>query len=161
MSMWLLSHSPRHQHLLLALPLNILLMIRQRYIEIKRLIPLIKSQPNESMISPPILDLQHEVPRRVLPLPREHEAGGEELSGVGILEPDLAPLAARHDAEAADPDLVGLPLLAAFVSAAGGSRRDLVHRDLADGQESVLERLLVVERRHGRRGIWIVIASKI
>lgn len=140
--------------LLLALPPHMLIVIRQRDVEIKRLVPLIEPQANEGVLPTPVLDLQHKIPGRVehrlhraLTLAGEHEAGGEELAGVGVLEPDLAAVAARHDAEAAGPDLVGLQPLAALVTSAGGSRRDLVHRHLAHHQERVLERLLVVDCR--------------
>nr|GME16156.1 kinetochore protein Nuf2-like isoform X1 [Ipomoea batatas] len=111
--------------------------------------------PDERVLAAAVLDLQHEVPGRVenrldgaLPLARMHEASSEELAGVGILEPDLAAFLAGHHAEPAGPDLVGLKPLAALVAAAGGARRDFENRHLTHHQERVLERLLVLFKRH-------------
>lgn len=98
------------------------------------------------MLPLPVLDLQNEIPRRVehglhraLPLAGENEAGGEELAGGGIFEADLAAVAARDDAEAAGPDLVGLEPLAALVAATCGPGRDLVDGNLAHDEKGVLE----------------------
>lgn len=125
--------------LLLVLSLNILFMIRQRHIEIKRLIPLIKPQPDERMLPSPILDLKHEIPGRIehsldriLPLAGMNKARREKITGVRIFQPDLTSVLTRHHPQPTGPDLVGLQPFAAFVAAGGGARRDFVHGDLAD-----------------------------
>lgn len=141
----------------LLLPPDVLLVVRQRDVEVERLGPLREPEPDEGVLPRPVLDPEHEVAGRVerrldglVPLPWHHAARGEELPRVGVLEPDLAPLAARHHAEAARPDLVGLQPLAALVAAAGGPGRDLVDGDLAGHKEGVLEGVLLLERgRHG------------
>lgn len=152
----------RFTSLLVVLPLHILVMIRQRHIEIKRLVPLIESQPYEGVLSPSVLDLEHEVPGRIehgldggVTLAREDEAGGEKLAGGGIFQADLAAVLAGDDAEAAGPDLVGLEPLAALVAAAGGARGDFVDGDLANHQEGVLERLLLLLERHRFFFFWM------
>lgn len=152
--------------LLVALPpLHVLIMIGQGDVEIEGLVPLGEPQPDEGVLPPAVLDPEHEVAGGVedgldgaLPLAREDEAGGEELAGARILEPDLAAVLAGDDAEAAGPDLVGLEPLAALVAAGGGARRDLVDGDFPDDEEGVLEGLLVVFdlERHcheGRRSL--------
>ena len=48
---------------LLLLPPHMLFVIRKRHVEIKRLVSLHESQTHERMLSTPILDPQHEVPR--------------------------------------------------------------------------------------------------
>jgi len=142
--------------LLLLLPLDVLLVVRQRDIEVERLVALVETEPDEGVLPPTVLDAEHEVAGGVehgldgaLPLAGQHEACGEELTRGRVLEPDLAAVAAGHHAEAAGPDLVRLQPLAALVAAAGGARRDLVHRHLAHHQQRVLEGLLLLhQRRH-------------
>lgn len=140
---------------LVPIPLDILLVIRQGDIEIKGLIPLTESQAYEGVLPAAILDPEHEVARGIedgldggVALAGIDEAGGEEIAGIGVLEADLAAGVAGDDAEAAGPDLVGLEPLAALVAAAGGAGRDLVDGDFADDEEGVLEGLLVVVVRH-------------
>lgn len=132
-------------------PLHVLIVIGQRDVEIEGLVPLGEPEADEGVLPAAVLDPEHEVAGGVedgldgaLPLPREDEAGGEELAGPGVLEADLAAVLAGDDAEAAGPDLVGLEPLAALVPAGGGARRDLVHGYLPDDEERVLQRLLVV-----------------
>ncbi|KAF2620853.1 hypothetical protein F2Q68_00038231 [Brassica cretica] len=135
----------RFPTLLLLLPPHVLLMIRQRHIEIERLVPLREPQPDERVLPTPVVDPEHKIPRRlhgVLSPPGIHEASREQIAGVRILEADLASVLARHDAEPAGPDLIGLEPFAAFVSAGCGSRRDLVDGDLAHHEECVLECLV-------------------
>lgn len=143
---------------LLVLPPHVLLVVRQSHIEIKGFVPLRKSQANEGVLAMAVLDLKHEVTRRVqhgldgaLALAGVDEAGGEQIAGVRILESDLAPVLAGDDPEPTRPDLVGLEPLAALVATRGGPGRDFVDGDFTDYQEGVLERLLLLERhRFGR-----------
>lgn len=110
------------------------------------------------MLPPPVLDPQNKIPGRVehgldggLALAGVDEAGGEEFlseGGAGVLEADLAAVVTGDDAEAAGPDLVGLKPLAALVAARCGPGRDLEDGDLADDEESVLERFFVFFDRH-------------
>ena len=58
-----MSHDPPHLRnlgagagLLIPVPLDVLLVIRQRHIEIKRLIPLTEPEPYEGVLPAPILD---------------------------------------------------------------------------------------------------------
>lgn len=51
--------------LFLVLSANILIVIRQGHVEIKRLVPLIKPEPNEGVFPIPVLNLEHEVPGRI------------------------------------------------------------------------------------------------
>lgn len=120
--------------LLLLLPLDVLLVVREGDVEVERFVALVEAKPDEGVLPPAVLDAEHEVAGGVehgldgaLPLPGQHEAGGEELPRGRVLEPDLAAVTAGHHAEAARPDLVRLQPLAALVAAAGGARRDLVH----------------------------------
>lgn len=136
---------------LLPLPIHILIMIRKRHIEIKRLVPLPEAQPDKRVLPPAILDPQHEVPGGVeggfdggVAVAGGDEAGGEEGTGGGVLESDLGSGAAGDNSEAAGPDLIGLEPVAALVAAGGGAGRDLEDGDLADDEESVLEGLIVV-----------------
>jgi hypothetical protein len=48
---------------LLLLPPHMLFVIQKRHVEIKRLVSLRESQTHERVLSTPILDPQHEVPR--------------------------------------------------------------------------------------------------
>ncbi|RDX94042.1 hypothetical protein CR513_23618, partial [Mucuna pruriens] len=141
---------------LLVLSADVLLVIGERDVEIEGLVPL----PDEGVLTASVFDLEDEVARRVedrfhrvLALAGEHEARGEELAGVRILQSDLAAVPARHDADPTRPDLVGLEPLAALVAAGGSARRDLKHGDLTHNQERVLERLLLLLlERHRFRG---------
>ncbi|CAI0434481.1 unnamed protein product [Linum tenue] len=130
---------------LLVLPPDVLLVIGEGHVEIEGLVPLGEAQPDEGVLPRAVLDLEHEVARRVqhrlhrrLPLPRRDEAGGEQIPRVRILQPDLAPVLARNDPEPARPDLVRLQPLAALVTPGGGARRDF----------GVLERVFVLLERH-------------
>lgn len=144
----------------LLLPPHVLLVVRQRDVEVERLGPLCEPEPDEGVLPAPVLDPEHEVAGRVerrldglVPLARHQAARGEELARVGVLQPDLAPLAAGHDAEPSSPDLVRLQPLAALVPPARGPRRYLVDGHLAHHQEGVLQSVLLLERgRHGGGG---------
>ena len=99
--------------LLLLLPPHILLMIRQRHVEIKRLVPLREPQPDERVLPTPVVDPEHEIPRRierrldgVLSPGGIHETRREQIAGARVLEADLASVLAGDDAEPAGPDLV-------------------------------------------------------
>lgn len=139
---------------LLVLPPQVLLVVGEGHIEVKRLVALVEPQADEGVLALAVLDLEHEVAGRiehgldgVLALPEADEASSEELPGAGVLQPDLAAVSARDHPEAAGPDLVGLQPLAALVAAARATRRDLVHRHLPHHQQRVLERLLLLDHR--------------
>ena len=106
----------------------------------------------------PVLDLQHEIARRVedclnrgFSAAGVDEAGSKKIAGVGVLKADLAAELAGNDPETAGPDLVRLKPLAALVGAGSGARRDLVDGDLADDEKGVLEGVVVDVgfERHG------------
>lgn len=113
----------RFPSLFLRLPSNVLFVIRQRNIEIKRLVPLTESYPDECMLPSTVVDLENQVPRRiktrldgVVSPSVFHETCSEEIAGAGILEADLAAVLARDDTEATRPDLIGLEPFATLVA---------------------------------------------
>jgi hypothetical protein len=113
--------------LLLLLPLDVHLVVRQCNVEVQYLIAFVVVEADESVVHPAALNVEHEVAGGVehglddaLPLARGHEAGSEEISHSWVLETDLAVVAAGHDTEAARPDLVPLQPLAALAANTGG-----------------------------------------
>jgi hypothetical protein len=126
---------------LLLLPLDALLVVRQRNVEVERLVPFIDAEADESVLPPTVLNAEHEVAGGVehnlddtLPLTQEHEAGSEETP----------PLPTGHHTEADIPDLVQLQPLAALVASTSGAGWDLVHRHLVHYQQPVLKGLFLL-----------------
>lgn len=143
--------------LLVVLSPQVLLVVRKGDIEIKGLVALVESETDEGVLTAAVLDFENEVAGGVeggfygaLALARKDEAGSEEFPGSGILEANLAAVAAGDDPEAARPDLVGLQPFPAFVPAASASRWDLVHYHFAHHQQRVFERFLILTIRRRR-----------
>lgn len=138
--------------ILIKLPADMLLMIGEGNIEVKGFVPLIEAKPDERVLATAVLYAEDKVTggieRRLnsgVAVSREDKACGEEFTGRGVLEADFAAVAAGDDAETSSPDPVGLEPLAALVSATGAAWGNLVDSNLANDEEGVLHRLLLID----------------